>query len=123
MAVLERENAFFQNLVCLGSQCYLQSIHVNVSEIAYLLVLNKSSTWTFAIDLNVYSKNQQFRLFDSIKNGKNNPFRQSNLFPFSSQSNLFYDDILTLSRRPDFDRESHFSIRFIRKQNIPQDAA
>ena len=57
-------------------ECYLSIGHISVSQIAHLLIMNKSGTWTLAVDLNVYSNNQQFRLFDCIKMGKNNVLHQ-----------------------------------------------
>ena len=54
-------------------------------DITYLLVQNIRKEWTLAIDINVYSKSQQFRLFNSVKYGKNNPLVPSAIFPFDCQ--------------------------------------
>ncbi|CAF1380158.1 unnamed protein product [Adineta ricciae] len=78
-------------------QCYLPICHISVSQIAHLVVMNKTNTWTLAIDLSVYSKNQQFRLFDCIKMGKHNVLHQSTIYPFCNQSEIAYRDILTKS--------------------------
>ncbi|CAF4129573.1 unnamed protein product [Rotaria magnacalcarata] len=53
------------------NECYLFNNRINIAEIAHLLVLNRQNKWTLAIDINVYSRNQQFRLFDCAKYGKN----------------------------------------------------
>jgi len=60
-------------------------------------VRNKKNKWTIAIDLNVYSKNQQFRLFNSVKYGKNNPLIPSGTFPFDCQSQFTTSNILQKS--------------------------
>ena len=44
--------------------CHILSNSITTAEIAYLLVLNTQNEFTVAIDLNVYYKNQQFRLFN-----------------------------------------------------------
>lgn len=70
---------------------------ISVVDVVNLLVFNKQNELTLAIDLNVYSKNQQFRLFDCIKRGQLNPLVQSNYFPFNNQTNLLYRDIIKKS--------------------------
>lgn len=77
-------------------QCELFTGLVTIAEFAHLLVFNKQKQLTLAIDLNVYSKNQQFRLFESVKIGKTNPLRQSTDFPFNN-SQVSYFDILNKS--------------------------
>ena len=42
-------------------------------------------------------ENQQFRLFDCVKQGKNNPLRQTTLFTFYNQTKLLYSQVLTKS--------------------------
>ncbi|CAF1001726.1 unnamed protein product [Adineta ricciae] len=59
--------------------------------------MNKSNARTIAIDMNVYSNNQQFRLFDCIKMGKSNVLHQSTIYPFCNQSEIAYRDILKKS--------------------------
>jgi hypothetical protein len=78
-------------------ECHLLSNYFNVAEVAHLVVLNVQNEFTLAIDLGVYSKNQQFRLFDCVKKGKNNPLRLSNYFPFYSDCEIPYNDILSRS--------------------------
>jgi hypothetical protein len=46
---------------------------MSAADIAHLLICNKKNEWMLSVDLYVYSKNQQFRLYDSIKTGQNNP--------------------------------------------------
>jgi hypothetical protein len=81
---------------CCG-QCQLYTGCITVAEMAYLLVLNKQNQLTLAIDLSVYSKNQQFRLFDCVKRGKNNPLVPSTQFPFNNDFNTLYFDLLRKS--------------------------
>ncbi len=81
---------------------------VFIADIAHLFVRNKINKWTLAIDLNVYSKNQQFRLFNCVKYGKTNPLVTSTKFPFNSQLNLSEYDLLHKSL-----------ITFIENGNIP----
>jgi hypothetical protein len=78
-------------------ECHLLSTLLSVAEIANLLVLNKRNEFTLAIDLNVYSKNQQFRLFDCVKRGKKNSLLQSTSFPFQGASEMSYFDLLQKS--------------------------
>ncbi|CAM4847093.1 unnamed protein product [Rotaria magnacalcarata] len=66
-------------------QCNTSIPYVSIADIAYLLVQNRGNEWTLAIDTNVYSKNQQFRLFNCVKYGKNNPLVPSTTFPFHYQ--------------------------------------
>ena len=47
--------------------CKLYSGYITVAEIAHLLVLNKQNKFSTAVDTNVYSRYQQFRLFDCVK--------------------------------------------------------
>jgi hypothetical protein len=47
--------------------------------------------------MNVYSKNQQFRLFNSVKYGKNNPLIPSTTLPYDCQSQYSYSDLLRKS--------------------------
>jgi hypothetical protein len=49
------------------SSCFLSIPNVSVADIAHILIVNKTNKSTIAIDMNVYSKNQQFRLFNSVK--------------------------------------------------------
>jgi len=79
------------------TNCYLFSSSITVAEIAYLLVLNSQHVYTLAIDLNVYSKNQQFRLFDCVKKGKINALHQSSDFPFYENDQNHYFQILQKS--------------------------
>ncbi|CAM2729007.1 unnamed protein product [Rotaria socialis] len=66
-------------------QCNTSIPYVSIADIAYLLVQNRGNEWTLAIDTNVYSNNQQFRLFNCVKYGKNNPLVPSTTFPFHYQ--------------------------------------
>ncbi|CAF5003380.1 unnamed protein product, partial [Rotaria sp. Silwood1] len=66
----------------------------SVSELAYLLVMNKQNQHNLAIDLNVYSKNQQFRLYDCVKRGQINFLRQSTYFQFNEPFETSYHTIL-----------------------------
>jgi len=79
------------------TSCQLSIPYISVADIAHLLVRNKTNEWTTAIDVHVYSKNQQFRLFNCVKYGKNNPLIPSTTFPFYSQSNLLLSDFLQKS--------------------------
>ncbi|CAF3951200.1 unnamed protein product [Rotaria sp. Silwood1] len=79
------------------TRCKLSIPYVSIADIAYLLVRNKTNEWTLAIDTNVYSKNQQFRLFNSVKYGKNNPLVPSSIFPFHCQSQYSSSDLLKKS--------------------------
>jgi hypothetical protein len=47
--------------------------------------------------MNVYANNQQFRLFNSVKHGKNNPLILSKNFPFDKCSQYSLLNILHLS--------------------------
>ncbi|CAF4064443.1 unnamed protein product [Adineta steineri] len=77
-------------------KCELYIGYVTIAEFAHLLVFNKDNRLTLAVDLSVYCKNQQFRLFDSVKIGKANPLHQSINFPFNN-AKLSYFDVLRKS--------------------------
>ncbi|CAF2073328.1 unnamed protein product [Rotaria magnacalcarata] len=79
------------------TKCYTFYSYTSISEIAYLLVMNKQNQYISAIDLNVYSKNQQFRLYDCVKRGQNNFLRQSPYFQFKQSIDNSYDTLLKKS--------------------------
>ncbi|CAF3940606.1 unnamed protein product [Rotaria sp. Silwood1] len=79
------------------TKCKISIPYVSIADIAYLLVKNKSNEWTISIDTNVYSKHQQFRLFNSVKYGKNNPLVPSTIFPFDRQLQYSSSDLLKKS--------------------------
>ncbi|CAF3798933.1 unnamed protein product [Rotaria sp. Silwood1] len=79
------------------TKCYILSNYITAADIAHLLVLNKQNKLLLAIDLNVYSNNQQFRMFDSVKKNKNNALLQTIHYPFSNKLNTSYDEILSKS--------------------------
>ncbi|CAF5018652.1 unnamed protein product, partial [Rotaria sp. Silwood1] len=47
------------------TSCTISIPYVSIADISYLLVRSAADKWTTAIDINVYSKNQQFRLLNS----------------------------------------------------------
>ncbi|CAF1506872.1 unnamed protein product, partial [Rotaria sordida] len=59
--------------------------------------MNKQNQHNLAIDLNVYSKNQQFRLYDCVKRGQSNFLRQSTYFQFNEAFETSYHTILKKS--------------------------
>jgi hypothetical protein len=79
------------------TQCYILSNCISVAEIAHLFVLNIRNEFTLAIDLNVYSKNQQFRLFGCVKRGKNNPLLPTASYPFIINPEISFFDFLQKS--------------------------
>ncbi|CAF1292374.1 unnamed protein product [Rotaria sordida] len=79
------------------TNCKLYGGYVTVSEIAHLLVLNKQNEFTTAVDVNVYSQHQQFRLFDCVKRGKMNPLVRSSNFQFHDYVESSYYEILQKS--------------------------
>ena len=76
------------------SNCLIFSNCVYASDIAHLIVVSKTEKWTLAIDTSVYSKNQQFRLFQCVKSGQNNPLVETNDFPIRIKGNHCFHDIL-----------------------------
>ena len=109
--------------------CHISNTNFNIREIMSLMVLNKQKQWSLAIDLNVYHRNQQFRLFDCVKQGKNNPLRQTTLFPFYNQTELLYSQVLTKSiitkHINAFDlpvmyfHSNHFQLEYIQSNCLP----
>lgn len=79
------------------TECYVYSKFITVSELAYLLVLNRENQYVLAIDLAVYSKNQQFRLFDCVKRHKQNPLLQSSSLTPAQSLKYSYKEILKYS--------------------------
>jgi hypothetical protein len=51
-------------------------------DVAHLFVLDRKEKFKLSIDFSVYSRNQQFRLFNCSKYGFNNPLVVSRLYPF-----------------------------------------
>ncbi|CAF3228734.1 unnamed protein product [Rotaria socialis] len=86
-----------ENHIDLALEEFLVLQAINIAEIAHLLVLNRQNKWTLAIDINVYSRNQQFRLFDCAKHGKTNVLLQSTHHPFSKKSDCSYFQTLEKS--------------------------
>ncbi|CAF4887899.1 unnamed protein product [Rotaria socialis] len=86
-----------ENHIDLALEEFLVLQAINIAEIAHLSVLNRQNKWTLAIDINVYSRNQQFRLFDCAKHGKTNVLLQSTHHPFSKKSDCSYFQTLEKS--------------------------
>ncbi|CAF4790373.1 unnamed protein product [Rotaria magnacalcarata] len=100
---------------CIGANCFLKILHYtlngfdhkedlneNYIDIALqqLLVLEAnctSSEYISAIDLNAYSKRQQFRLYDCVKRGQNNFLCQSTYFQFKQSFENSYGTLLKKS--------------------------
>jgi hypothetical protein len=76
------------------TECQAYSGYITVAEIAHLLVFNKENELSLAVDLSVYSKNQQFRLFDCVKSGNTNPLIQSTYFSYNNNSQIPYFEVL-----------------------------
>lgn len=87
-------SAHVTNLRLHCNKCYIYESSITVSEMAYLLVMNKQSHRVLASDSNVYSKNQQFRLYDCVKRGQNNFLRQSTNFQLDVSLQKSYNTIL-----------------------------
>lgn len=66
------------------TNCNLHNSCISVAEVAHLLVRNSDSQVTTAVDMKVYSKNQQFRLFNCVKKNQMNPLVVSNRLPFDN---------------------------------------
>jgi hypothetical protein len=76
------------------TSCQSSIPYISIADIAHLVVRNKTNEWTTAIDINVYCNNQQFRLFNSVKYGKNNPLIPSITFPYDSGLEFSSSDLL-----------------------------
>lgn len=79
------------------SNCWLINEIINVPDVANLIVYNKKKNWSLSVDLFVYSKNQQFRLYDSKKAGSNNSLHTTSDYPFEEIKSHSYFDILRKS--------------------------
>jgi IS1 family transposase len=79
------------------TECYINSKLITVAEIAHLLVVNKQKEYTLAIDLSVYAKNQQFRLFNCVKKKQQNPLIQTSFYPCHENTETSYFEILKKS--------------------------
>jgi hypothetical protein len=76
------------------SDCFILNDMISAADIAHLIVCNQKDEWVLSVDLHVYSKNQQFRMYDSIKTGQNNPLVMSFEYPFNQTKSHCYFDIL-----------------------------
>lgn len=79
------------------TQCHILMNNIIVSEFAYLLILDEQKQRRLAIDMNVYNKNQQFRMYQAVKIGKNVSFDCSIEYPFDQQSSWTQPEILEKS--------------------------
>ncbi|CAF1473112.1 unnamed protein product [Adineta ricciae] len=84
------------------SSCYFPIPNISISDAAHILVKNKLNEWKLAVDVNVYGKNQQFRLFNCINYGQNNPLTPCESFSFNreneySSSQLLYSSMISLN--------------------------
>ena len=77
--------------------CLIWNDSISAAEIANLLVLNKNNRWILAIDMSVYSKNQQFRCFDCVKQGKQNRLIQSEYMLTRSTEVKSFNNVLSCS--------------------------
>ena len=78
------------------TNCMLWRDTLSAAEITNLLVRDKNSKWTLAIDLSVYSRNQQFRCFDCVKIGKCNPLiRFQSITNMSNAKKSYTDNLLS----------------------------
>ena len=79
------------------SNCLILNDTISVADFTHLIVHNRKNEYMLSIDLNVYSKNQQFRLYDSTKHGQDNPLILTNDYPFDQLHSHSYFDILRKS--------------------------
>jgi hypothetical protein len=79
------------------SKCFILNNEISVADIAHLIVSNRRNEWSLSIDLHVYTKNQQFRLYDSNKYGLNNPLLTTPNYPFEPTNTHSYFAILRKS--------------------------
>ena len=75
----------------------IYSDFIRVSDVAHLLTLNTDDQLSFVIDMNVYSKDQQFRLFDCGKIGQMRSLVYCNLSPFNKRNDMSCTDVLRKS--------------------------
>lgn len=95
--LIEITSSYVSQLRVTCNACMVWRDSISIADIAALLVKDKKDKWTLAIDLSVYSRNQQFRCFDCVKIGKKNPlirFESFNNRPVQSNS---YSEILLSS--------------------------
>ena len=76
------------------SNCILLANGVSVADIANLIVLKSNNQWSLSIDLHVYNKSQQSRLYDAAKAGLNNPLITASDYLLESTTSHCYFDIL-----------------------------
>ena len=109
--------------------CFILNDIVTASEIAYLIVNDKQKQSSLAVDLHVYSRNQQFRLFECVKHGQNNILVLSNDFPYRKQRNndlvfILHASMITTANQQASSilhlENNLFSIRY--KSNTPNTA-
>ena len=80
---------------CTNFLIYLDFI--SVSDIAHLLILNTDDQLSLVIDMNVYSKDQQFRLFDCGKKEQMRSLVYCNLSAFNKRNDMSSTDLLRKS--------------------------
>jgi hypothetical protein len=64
------------------SHCLVWKGIISAADIAHLLVLDKRDLPTISIDLHVYSRNQQMRLYECVKYDSDHPLTLSSQHPF-----------------------------------------
>lgn len=88
---------FVLNLRANCSNCHILNGMITAGDIAHMIVSSKKEQWMLSIDLHVYGKNQQFRLFDSMKMCQNNPLSITQDYPFDQTKSHCYFEILRKS--------------------------
>ena len=75
---------FAQDIRVRCSNCLVWCGFISAADIAHLLVNDNRNLPTVSIDLHVYSKNQQIRLYDCVKFESNNPLIRCEQYRFHS---------------------------------------
>jgi hypothetical protein len=70
---------------------------ISAANIAHLLVFDRKNLPTLSIDLHVYSKNQQIRLYECVKYQLDNPLTLSDHYPFDVRNTYTHGDMIRKS--------------------------
>ena len=84
---------FAQDIRLRCSSCLVWCGFISAADISHLLVNDKRNLPCLSIDLHVYAKNQQIRLYDCVKFESNNPLKTCEQYRFIVTKHLSNNDI------------------------------
>jgi hypothetical protein len=92
-SLISQLTPFVQDIRLRCSNCLVWCGFISAADISHLLVNDQRNFPSLSIDLHVYSRNQQIRLYDCVKFESNYPLKTCEQYRFISPMLLSYGDI------------------------------